>query len=140
MAGMRLGYAVGSEANIKALRRYASFSNVNCAVISGALASLSDRDHVAAQRRQFNDMRRWICGELEKEGRRVIPSETNFFMTDVGGDVTPVIQAFRARKILVGRKFPSMPTWLRVSIGKREEMEAFLTALREIAPAKPRAA
>jgi len=137
MAGMRVGYAVGSKANIEAMRSYASFSNVNCAAILGALASLSDRDHVGRQRRQFNDTRRWICGELEKEGRRVIPSETNFFMTDVGGDVTPVIQAFRARKILVGRKFPSMPTWLRVSIGKREEMETFLTALLEIAPAKP---
>jgi histidinol-phosphate aminotransferase len=136
MAGMRVGYAIGSEANIKAMRNYASFSNVNCAAISGALVSLPDRDHVARQRRQFNDTRRWICGELEKEGRRVIPSETNFFMTEVGGDVTPVIQAFRARKILVGRKFPSMSNWLRVSIGKREEMEAFLTALREIAPAK----
>jgi histidinol-phosphate aminotransferase len=137
MAGMRVGYAVGSEANIEAMRGYASWSSVNCAGLSGALASLADRDHVAGQRRRFSDMRRWICGELEKEGRRVIPSETNFFMTDVGGDVTPVIQAFRARKILVGRRFPSMPTWLRVSIGKREEMETFLTALREIAPAKP---
>lgn len=137
MAGMRVGYAVGSEANIEAMRRYASWNNVNCAALSGALASLSDRDHVARQRRQFNDTRRWICGELEKEGRRVIPSVTNFFMTDVGGDVTPVIQAFRARRILVGRRFPSMPNWLRVSIGKREEMETFLTALREIAPAKP---
>jgi len=136
MAGMRVGYAIGSEANIEAMRRYASFSNVNCAAISGALASLSDRDHVAGQRRQFHDTRRWICGELEKEGRRVIPSETNFFMTDVGGDVTPVIQAFRARKILVGRKFPSMSNWLRVSIGKREEMETFLAALRQIAPAR----
>ena len=137
MAGMRLGYAVGSEANIEAMRRYASFSNVNCAAISGALASLPDRDHVVTQRRRFNETRRWICGELEKEGRRVIPSETNFFMTDVGGDVTPVIQAFRARKILVGRKFPSMPNWLRVSIGKREEMETFLAALRQVAPARP---
>jgi histidinol-phosphate/aromatic aminotransferase/cobyric acid decarboxylase-like protein len=57
-------------------------------------------------------------------------------MTDVGGDVTPVIQGFRARKILVGRKFPSMANWLRVSIGKRDEMEAFLAALRQIAPAR----
>jgi histidinol-phosphate/aromatic aminotransferase/cobyric acid decarboxylase-like protein len=59
-------------------------------------------------------------------------------MTDVGGDVTPIIGAFRARKILVGRKFPSMANWLRVSIGKREEMETFLTGLREISPARPK--
>jgi histidinol-phosphate/aromatic aminotransferase/cobyric acid decarboxylase-like protein len=57
-------------------------------------------------------------------------------MVDVGGDVAPVIEAFRARKILVGRKFPSLPSWLRVTIGKREEMEAFVAALNEIVPAK----
>jgi histidinol-phosphate/aromatic aminotransferase/cobyric acid decarboxylase-like protein len=30
-----------------------------------------------------------------------------------------------------------MANWLRVSIGKREEMETFLAALRQIAPARP---
>jgi len=58
----------------------------------------------------------------------------------VGGDVAPVIQAFRARKILVGRKFPSLPTWLRVTVGKRDEMAVFLAALPEIVPATAAAA
>jgi histidinol-phosphate/aromatic aminotransferase/cobyric acid decarboxylase-like protein len=53
----------------------------------------------------------------------------------VGGDVAGAIEEFRARKILVGRKFPSLGNWLRVSMGRREEMEAFLAALREIVPA-----
>jgi len=38
-------------------------------------------------------------------------------------------------KIMVGRKFPSMGTWLRVSVGKPEEMRAFLASLRQIIPA-----
>jgi histidinol-phosphate aminotransferase len=57
-------------------------------------------------------------------------------MIDVGGDVTPVIGAFRSRKIFVGRKFPSLPNWLRVSIGTREQVEAFDVALNEIVPMK----
>ena len=57
-------------------------------------------------------------------------------MIDVGADVMPVIRAFRERGILVGRKFPAMPNWLRVSIGKPEEMTAFLAGLREIVPAR----
>jgi histidinol-phosphate aminotransferase len=136
MAGMRLGYAVGSEANIEAMRRFASWNNVNYAALAAASASLADTDLVPRQRREINDTRRWVCAELEKEGRRVIPSETNFFMTDVRGDVAPVILAFRNRKILVGRKFPSLPNWLRVSVGKRQEMETFLAALREIVPSR----
>ena len=51
-----------------------------------------------------------------------------------------VIRAFRDRNVHVGRKFPSMPNWLRISIGKPEEMQAFVDGLREIVPAKQRAA
>jgi histidinol-phosphate aminotransferase len=51
-----------------------------------------------------------------------------------------VIQAFRAKKILVGRKFPSLPNWLRVTVGKRDEVAAFLAALPGIVPAPARAA
>ena len=47
-----------------------------------------------------------------------------------------MIQAFGDRGIQVGRKFPSMGDWLRVSIGRPEDMQAFVAALREIAPAR----
>jgi histidinol-phosphate aminotransferase len=57
-------------------------------------------------------------------------------MVDVGGDVQPLIDSFRERRILVGRKFPSLPNWLRVSMGTKPEMQAFVDALRAIAPAR----
>ncbi len=50
--------------------------------------------------------------------------------------MAPVTLALRDRGILAGRKFHSMPSFLRVSIGKREEMEAFLAGLRQIVPAR----
>lgn len=136
MAGLRLGYAVASESNTAAIAKHSSWNNVNSAALAAAVASLADPDLVPKQRRLVNDTKKWLCAELEKDGRRTIPSETNFLMTEVGGDVAPVIREFRNRKILVGRKFPSLPNWLRVSIGTREEMRAFLAALRAIAPAK----
>ena len=91
---------------------------------------------MASQRKLFTDTRKWLCAGLDREKRRYIPSQTNFLMIDVRSDVAPVIRAFRERKILVGRKFPSMSNWLRVSIGRRNEMEAFLAALREVVPAR----
>lgn len=135
MAGLRLGYAVGPEAKIAEMSKYAAFSNANAAVCAAAAACLADPDLVPRQRKLLNDTRRWLVSELHKDGRRTMPSETNFLMVDVGGDVTPVIQAFRERKILVGRKFASLPSWLRVSIGTRDQMEAFHAALKDIVPA-----
>ena len=140
MAGLRLGYAVGSEAKIAAMAPWASWSNANAAVLAAALVSLADPDHVREQRKTLNDTRRWLVGEMAKQGRRTMPSETNLVMIDVKSDVTPLIQAFRAKNILVGRKFPSLPNWLRISIGKPEEMQAFVAGLNEIVPAKTGAA
>jgi histidinol-phosphate/aromatic aminotransferase/cobyric acid decarboxylase-like protein len=56
-------------------------------------------------------------------------------MIHVGRDVAPLIGDFRGRKILVGRKFPSLGDWLRVSIGTQEETAKFLAALRQLVPA-----
>jgi histidinol-phosphate aminotransferase len=136
MAGLRLGYAVGSKERIGEMAKYATFSNANAAVLAAALASLDDPDLVTRQRSLLNDTRRWLVAEMDRQGRRTIPSHTNFVMIDVGGDVKPVIQAFRDRNILVGRKFPSLPNWLRVTIGTPDEIKAFAAALHEIVPAK----
>ena len=134
MAGMRLGYAVGAKEVIAKMREHVLGNNSNAAVLEAALVSLSDEDLIPRQRKLNNDTRRWLCQELEKEGYRYIPSEGNFVMVELQGEVQPVVDAFRQRKILVGRQFPSMKNWLRVSIGKPEEVEAFLAGLRVIAP------
>jgi histidinol-phosphate aminotransferase len=136
MAGLRLGYAIGTKERIGEMAKYATFSNANAAVLAAALASLDDPDLVTRQRTLLNDTRRWLVAEMDRQGRRTIPSHTNFVMVDVGGDVKPVIQAFRDRNILVGRKFPSLPNWLRVTIGTPDDIKAFAAALHEIVPAK----
>jgi histidinol-phosphate aminotransferase len=136
MAGMRLGYGVGPEARVAEMERYASWDNANQAALAMALASLADASAVSERRRLINETRRWLCAELDRDRRRYIPSHANFVMIDVGGDVVPVSEGFRSRGIQVGRKFASMPNWLRVSIGTQEQMVAFVAALREIAPAK----
>jgi histidinol-phosphate aminotransferase len=136
MAGLRLGYAVASESNATALSRQASWNNTNAAGLAIASALLGDSELVPAQRRLLSGTRGRLCSELDAERRRYIPSQANFLMIDVGQDVTPVIRAFQDRKILVGRKFPSLGNWLRVSIGTPEQMQAFLAGLNAIVPAK----
>jgi histidinol-phosphate aminotransferase len=135
MAGMRLGYAVTSAANAAALRAQSAWGNANAAVLAAAVASLEDAALVPRQRERLNGTRRRLCDALARDGRRVIPSETNFVMLHVGSDVKPLVEAFRARGIKVGRRFGAMPDWLRVTIGTPEETDAFLAALRELAPA-----
>jgi histidinol-phosphate aminotransferase len=140
LAGMRLGYGVASVDRAKALRARCAFANANASVLAAARISLDDEAHVRQQRETLNGTRKRLTAALEKDGRRYIPSEANFLMIDAGGDVGPVIKAFAAKGILVGRRFAAMPNWLRVTVGKNEETDAFLAALREIVPARPAAA
>jgi histidinol-phosphate aminotransferase len=137
MAGMRLGYALGAPEPLSRLAQQLLQDNGNAAVLQAALASLADNDHVATCRAQLNGTRDWLCAELTKDLHPFIPSQTNFVMLDLGSDVKPIIEEFRARNILVGRAFTNMPNFLRVTIGTQPETEAFLAALREILPARP---
>jgi histidinol-phosphate aminotransferase len=65
----------------------------------------------------------------------VVPSDANFFMVHLRRPVQPVVEAFRAKGILVGRPFPGLPEHLRVSIGTAQEMDRFVAAFKEIFPA-----
>ena len=134
MAGMRLGYAVTTEANAKALRVQSAWGNTNAGVLAAAVASLEDPSLVAVQRERLNGTRRRLCEALARDGRRIIPSETNFVMIHAGADVKPLVEAFRARGVKVGRRFAAMPDWLRVTIGTPAETDAFLEALRQLLP------
>jgi histidinol-phosphate aminotransferase len=136
MAGMRLGYAVGAKETIARIREQALQDNGNAAVLAAGLASLGDSDHVLSCRDKINGTRKWLCAELAKDGRSYIPSQTNFVMIDMHTDVQPIIDQFAGRNILVGRRFPSMNNFLRITIGTQQETETFVTALREIAPAR----
>src|ERR1700722_15191321 len=136
MAGMRLGYAIGAKEPIARLREQLVQDNGNAAVLQAALVSLADSEHVASCRAQLNGTRQWLCAELTKHSRPFIPSQANFVMLDMGTDVKPIIEQFRARNIIVGRRFTAMPDFLRVTIGTQPETESFLAALREIAPVR----
>ena len=135
LAGMRLGYGLAHPDKIEAMRAHKTWSNANAAVLEAVLASLEEPAYLEQQRQRMNDTRRFLCAELEKEGRRYIPSHANFVMIDLGRDVGDTIKALRARQVFPGRRFAALPTWLRVSIGTREETTSFLAALRDVAPA-----
>lgn len=135
MAGMRLGYAVGAKETITQIRGQSLQDNANAAVLAAGLASLRDPANIGSCREKLNGTRAWLSSELSKDGRFFIPSQANFVMIDMQTDVRPIIDQFAARNILVGRRFPSMSNYLRITIGTQPETETFLATLREIAPA-----
>jgi histidinol-phosphate aminotransferase len=54
-----------------------------------------------------------------------IDSQANFVMMNVEHPATEVIEHFRKHHILIGRHFPPLDTYIRVSLGSPEEMRVF---------------
>ena len=131
LAGMRLGYAVAPPALIDRMRPHCTGS-INALVKWAGVAALKDGAAAERVRASTLALRKKVTAELASLGYASLPSETNFFMLPIRRDVRPVIEAMRARGILVGRPFPPMTQHLRVSVGTQAEMDRFLTAFREV--------
>jgi histidinol-phosphate aminotransferase len=132
MAGLRLGYAVAVPGTIAQLRDQQAFDSLNILVVVAAQASLKDPAHLEKSRRLNRETRDWLRSSAAGMGLKTLPSDTNFMMIDLKKDVAPVIAALKDRGVEVGRRFPAVPECLRVTIGTRPQMEAFLAAFRKV--------
>jgi histidinol-phosphate aminotransferase len=133
LAGMRLGYAVAPAALITRMRAHA-IASINAIVKWGGVAALRDTEAQARCKAVTLQLRKQTTAELTGLGYTVLPSEANFFMVHLRRPAKTVIGEFRQRGILVGRPFPPMDDYLRVSVGNADEMARFLAAFKEILP------
>jgi histidinol-phosphate aminotransferase len=132
MAGLRCGYCVAQKETIDRMRRNQMWDSVNCMALAAATASLDDLDHVPNGQRLNREAKTFVTSELDKMGYEQIPSQANFIMFDCKRPVVPLIQAMKERKVHVGRLFPSLPNHMRLTIGKKSEMENFVSAFKEV--------
>ncbi len=132
MAGLRCGYCVAQKETIERMRRNQMWDSVNCMALAAATASLDDLDHVPNGQRLNSEAKAFTTSELDKMGYQQIPSQANFIMFDCKRPVVPLIQSLKQRNLRVGRLFPALPNHMRLTIGKKSEMEAFLSAFRQV--------
>jgi histidinol-phosphate aminotransferase len=132
MAGIRCGYGIAQRSLVQRMDQQKAWDSMNAVALAGARASLIDTKHVIDGRRRNNDTRQHVTDSLKSAGYDVVPSQANFFMVDLKRNVRPVIVAMRERGVHVGRLFPAMPQYLRVTVGTPEEMQAFLSTFKSV--------
>ncbi len=134
MAGMRLGYGIAHEETAERLRKYIGHNNANHLALVAAMASLDDEGFVRRSLETNDQARRIVHRCLNDVGLEYLPSHTNFLMHRISGDLERYIERMEEQGILVGRPFPPMLSYNRISLGLPEEMERFaevLPAFRE---------
>ncbi len=132
MAGLRCGYGVAQKETLERIRPHQMWDSVNIMALAAASASLDDPDQVPNGQRLNNEAKTFTIGELDKMGYKTIPSQANFIMFDCKRPVLPLIKAMKDRNVHVGRLFPPVPNHMRVTIGKKSEMESFLNAFKQV--------
>jgi len=128
MAGMRLGYGVTSRAMVKKLRSYAVPININVAANAGGIASLQADDEMKAAAQRNATDRAQFAKEANSRKATMIPSYANFAMIKTGHPARDVAAEFAKQNVLIGRPFPPMLDWVRVTFGLPDEMKAFWAA------------
>ncbi len=130
LAGVRFGYGIGHPDTIKRIGAFAAGTNINQFAFAGALASLDDevfvRDSLALNARG----RRFVYDTLNDLQLPYMPSHANFVFHKVNGELPAYINRMRAAGVQVGRPFPPLLNYNRVSIGTGEEMTLWADALR----------
>jgi histidinol-phosphate aminotransferase len=130
----RVGYFVGNAELIAALDKIRDSYNVNGLGQIAATATLNDLKFYRANFKKIIATREWLSRELTKLGFRVLPSQTNFILTQPPQfPAQDWLQKLRGKKILV-RWFstPEISDYLRITIGTQAEASALVKAARKI--------
>jgi len=134
LAGLRLGYAVGSPEVLAALRCARPPWSVNTLAQAAGIAALQDTAHLAHCLARIAQAKHDLMAGLCALGLAPIPSTTHFFLIRVGHSAA-CRQALLRRGILV-RDCASfgLPEYIRVATRRPEENARLLAALEELRP------
>lgn len=143
LAGLRVGFAVGSEQLISSLRRVKDSFNsypVGRVAQAGAAAAIRDRLYFAKVTAAVMSSRDSLSAALKSQGFEVLPSKANFLFVR-----HPTIGAERLARNLLQYKIlvrhfrrPRVDQFLRISIGTDQQMAYLIEALRKIMTGSPK--
>jgi histidinol-phosphate aminotransferase len=132
LAGIRCGFVVARPDLLEKVMAHGGWNFMPVTAVVAATASLKDPS-LAAERKRINaTVRQQTFEFFDRNGFTYIPSESNCFMVDTKRAGQQLRDAMANENVLVGRIWPIMPTWVRVTVGTQPEMERFQAAFLKV--------
>lgn len=131
LAGLRVGYLV-ARPDIAQRVRDNVMAKANMMAVIGATAAMEDQEFYQMSLQKNQDAKRHIYSVLDDLGLRYVPSHTNFVFFHTGRDIQTLIPQMRAKGVAIGRPFPPLTDWCRISTGTMPDVERFGVALRQV--------
>jgi histidinol-phosphate aminotransferase len=133
LAGLRLGYGIMPPSLADVLLRIKLPFSVNILAEIAGMAALEDRDFAETTLRTIVQGRDYLTRMLSGLGCEVFPSQANFLLVRPPVDAGTLFEALLTKGVIIRHLGSySMPDFVRVSIGTREENEHLVHALKEL--------
>ncbi len=131
LAGMRIGYLI-ARPDIATRLKKAVMANTNVLAIEAAREALRDDEFYKFSLQKNTEAKQHVYKTLDGLGLSYIPSHTNFVFFKTGRPIRDIISSMERENVLIGRPFPPMMNWARISTGTMEEMRVFSAALEKV--------
>jgi histidinol-phosphate aminotransferase len=134
LAGMRIGYALGSAELIEGLERVKNSFNsypLGHLQIAAGIAAFEDKAHFDSTRQQVISSRDWLSDQLKILGFDVLPSAANFlFVQHTHKSAEIIHDQLRDLGIIVRHfKQPRIEEFLRITVGTDVQNRQLVSAL-----------
>lgn len=136
LAGLRIGFAIGSEALISVLEAVKNSYNsytIDSVSIAAGRASVLDDEYFKETCNKIIKTRALVTDEMRAMGFKVLDSQTNFiFATKEDMSMRDMFEYLKTKKVFI-RYFsvPRIDNYVRITIGTEAEMDVLLKELRE---------
>ncbi|HEY0760001.1 MAG TPA: pyridoxal phosphate-dependent aminotransferase [Acidisarcina sp.] len=131
MAGLRCGVAMGRPDLLARLKPY-SMNFIPMLAAAAATASLENEKLVPERKKINAEIRSDVFEWLTAKGYSFVPSHSNFFMLETKRPGKEIMAAMAEKNVYIGRVWPAWPTYVRITIGTRPDMQKFQAAFHEV--------
>lgn len=133
LAGLRVGYAFTTKRIAEYMQKLKRPFYINTLSMEGALAALDDKEHIEATQKLVREGKEFLYPALDEMGLTYWKSHTNFILFKSPHDTDELIEELLHHGISVRSGANNgAPGHIRVTIGKMDANEAFVTALKQI--------
>jgi histidinol-phosphate aminotransferase len=133
LASLRIGMLVGSVGLMQYVRKVSSPYNVNGVALDCLPVALADDAYVQWYAEQVHAGRARMMDGLREMGVKFFPSHANFVLMKIGPKHGELVEAMRARGVLLRDRSadPGCDGFVRITIGVEEHVTRGLAALKE---------
>ena len=128
LAGLRIGYLI-ARPDIAARVRKNVMARTNVLAVAAATEAYQDQAFYDMCIQKNEEAKKYIYSLLDDMGLRYVTSHTNFVFFHTGKPIQKLIPAMREKGVAIGRPFPPINDWCRISTGMIQDVKKFGDAL-----------